>query len=873
MKVWFKRVLVTLVVVVIVALIGLAIFLLTFDPNSYKSKFEEVVYNRYQRTLAIKGDIELSLFPRIGLSVQGVSLSDRDSTNIFASVDSARFAVAIWPLLSNRLVVDHVAVSGFKAWVIRNRDGKFNFQDLIENGPEPLGSNTAPAASLQGQNASIQAVSADTKASLLPAMLSTPPSERTDLQIDIAGLELKNGEIHVYDAISSSVGRLVNLQVNTGRMTVDQPFDVALSGKLVGDLPVADAKVEGNALVKVNPDRGTYSAQKLNVQMSGAVADLQAKTATLQGNLAYNANSNLLDVSNFELLLQGAVQGENPIKNLETSLSAPRLKIDRSRSELNVEKLSFRAKGALPEQTFDIAFDAPSLSVSPDAAKGDAVSGTVKLAGDKVLGVTLGLNGLGGNAQHLTLKELKIDGGLKQGDRLLQVNVSSPAEWNVNEKQGGLSAIKGDVKIEDKALPTGTFGFPLIGNVRADLVKDVVSSEFNAVINSNPLRFNLKATQLAEPRIVFDLQSDAIDFNNFFGPAAKPAPAAPAKSDAATTASPKPAPPAQASAPVAAKPAASIDLSMLDPLDLTGNIKIDALKVGGVEAKNFSVAVRSIKGTLTLSKMLADLYGGKLNGQLTANSKNAFTTQLALNGVSVGPLLHGLTGEDRLAGTGSVKLALKSQGSTAAALTSALTGTVDAQMRDGTIKGINLTQTLREAASVIQNVFSGQVPDMATKFDLGRQTEFSSMDAGIAFDQGQGNVKKLNIEAPLLRISAGKPASIDLVNEQLDVVANVRVVNAIKGDAGNGLDALLGVTVPVRISGPFEAPGYRVQWKEISSRAVKQAVEGGLLDLISNKVGKELIPEATAKETPAIPKKAVDPVKSIGDALKGLLGQ
>src|SRR3546814_6974350 len=113
-------------------LVGIGIFLLTFDPNAYKNKLEEIVYNRYQRTLAIKGDLQLSLFPRIGLSVQDVSLSNRNSKETFASVDSARFAVAIWPLMFNRLVVDHVAVTGFKAWVTRDSKGNFNFNDLIQ---------------------------------------------------------------------------------------------------------------------------------------------------------------------------------------------------------------------------------------------------------------------------------------------------------------------------------------------------------------------------------------------------------------------------------------------------------------------------------------------------------------------------------------------------------------------------------------------------------------------------------------------------------------------------------------------------------------------------------------------------------------------
>ena len=125
MKVWFKRGLFSLVVLAIVTVVGGAIFLLTFNPNSYKQKLADIVQQKYQRTLKIDGDIELSLFPRIGLSVQGLSLSDRNSEDPFASLESARFAVALWPLINNRLVVDHVAVTGFKAWIVRDEEGNF----------------------------------------------------------------------------------------------------------------------------------------------------------------------------------------------------------------------------------------------------------------------------------------------------------------------------------------------------------------------------------------------------------------------------------------------------------------------------------------------------------------------------------------------------------------------------------------------------------------------------------------------------------------------------------------------------------------------------------------------------------------------------
>lgn len=872
MKVWFKRGLFGLVTVVIVTLVGLAVFLLTFDPNAYKSKLEEIIYNRYHRTLQIGGDIQLSLFPRIGLSVQGVSLSERYSRHIFASVDSARFAVAIWPLMSDRLVVDHVAVSGFKAWLTRDKEGDFNFQDLVDglvSGSEMSNTQAAPARSS----------SAGAAAPLQGSSTAGPAgASRTDFQIDIAGLDLKNGEIHFLDEPSASVVHVVRLDVNTGRMTFDQPFDVTLTGKLLGESPQAQASFGAQALVKMNPQTQSYSAQKLNVQVSGLLGKLQAKSATLKGNMAYSGYSQMVTASNVELLVQGAVQGARPIKDLDASLSVPQLKIDRSQSEFKLEKLALRAKGAWPSQSFDIAFDAPSLSISPDAAKGDAVSGTIKLSGSKVVGLALGLSGLGGNAQKLTLKELKLAGTLKQDGRAIQLNVSSPANWDVFQEQGGLSAMKGDVKFEDTALPNGGLEFPLIGSLQADLVKDEINSEINAIINGSKLDFKVKARRLDDPKVVFSLQADALDFNKFFPLPVDPAQAtAPAgKSDAGKPAAAAAKPASKASAKSASgappKPADTINLTLLNSVDISGNVKIRNLKVRAVQAERVSAAVHAAGGKLKVTQIAADLYQGKLRGQLSADAANAMTGQFTLEQIAVGDLWQSLSPEGRITGIANLKFDLNTQGATPAALVAGLNGSVQAQVRNGAIKGFDLTQTMREVGGAVQNVFSGQVPDIVSKFDAGRQTAFSSLDANIGFVHGQGTVTKLNMIAPMLRVSEGSPALIDLVQGRLDMVIKARVVNVLADQAGKALADLTGATVPLHVSGPFNALKYQVQWTEIGSRAVKQAVQNGLLDLLSNQAGKELVPHS-AKEPSAADAGKSGAVKSIGNALKGLLGQ
>src|SRR5690606_14260869 len=149
----------------------------------------------------------------------------------------------------------------------------------------------------------------------------------------------------------------------------------------------------------------------------------------------------------------------------------------------------------------------------------------------------------------------------------------------------------------------------------------------------------------------------------------------------------------------------------------------------------------------------------------------------------------------------------RSQGATTPALEAGLTGLVQARVRDGAVRGINVAQTLREANDVVRNVFSGQLPEVATRFDTSRQTDFTALDADIDFQQGQGTVKKLSVQSPLLRVTQGSPASIDLVNDQLDVLLNVRVVNTKTGQAGKELEDLQEVTVPHRVSGALNDLG------------------------------------------------------------------
>ncbi|WP_025139460.1 AsmA family protein [Achromobacter sp. DH1f] len=814
MKTWFKRILIGLVVLVVVAVVGLAIFLLTFDPNAYKYKLEELVQERYHRTLTIDGEIELSLFPRIGLSVQGVSLSEANSTENFASIESTRLAVAVWPLLSNSFVVDHVAISGFKARVVRGKDGQFNFSNLV--------GGTAPVVATPANPAEAIAGAAQTAAQALTN--GTSPAARNNMQIDIAGLDLKDGEVLLQDEMSGMAVAVTKINANTGRVTFNQPFDVRLTARVEGGNPRIDANLTGQALLTLDPSAKRYAAQKLDLRMDGKLPGAEAKSLAMRGNLAFNGQKSALDVAGLELVFQGDITDPAArATGVEASVAMPKLSIDPHKSQLQIEKLAVRAKGGVADGPFEFAVDAPALNISPTQATGEALTGRVRISG---LDATFGLNGISGNATELDIKEAKLDSTSKNGERIVKLTFASPLSLNLLQRKGGLSGLRGDVSITDPGLPKGNLQIPVIGSLNVDLLKDQANSKINAVLEGGKFDLSADITKLSDaPQVNFALAVDTLDLDKLVPPvAAAPAkPPADGKKDENKPAQPAPAKPADD----------SINLSALVGPSVNGTLKVGKLVVRGLKADDVAAAVKLDRGKLDISSLTAGLYGGKLAGAMSVDAAqgNQLATKMSLAGIAIEPLLMDLAQKNVLSGTGSLALDLKTGGANGYAMKSNLGGTLQVRLRDGAVKGINLTQTLRELKAALKP----ESQDETVAADTSKQTEFSEMDADLAFTKGVASVKRLNVVSPLLRVTQGDPATIDFVKEELDLVARARVVNPAADPEGKELIDLKDVTIPVHVKGPFDKPTYTLLWKDAIGGILKRSLENKLREAVTGK--------------------------------------
>src|SRR5687768_5726814 len=116
----------------VLAVGGAVVFAMTFDPNRYKGEIERLAKEQTGRTLSIKGDIKMAFWPSLGADVSGVTFSEKGSSQQFVAFDSAHASVKLMPLLRGQYIVDSVKLNGLKARVVKGKDGRYNFSDLME---------------------------------------------------------------------------------------------------------------------------------------------------------------------------------------------------------------------------------------------------------------------------------------------------------------------------------------------------------------------------------------------------------------------------------------------------------------------------------------------------------------------------------------------------------------------------------------------------------------------------------------------------------------------------------------------------------------------------------------------------------------------
>jgi AsmA protein len=101
-----------LIAAIVIALLSVAVFVIRFDANRYKSELIRLVNSQTGWQLSIDGEVSLEIWPQINLSIGGASISDSEKAALTARFDSGEFRVGLGPLLLGNLAVEGIVLKG-----------------------------------------------------------------------------------------------------------------------------------------------------------------------------------------------------------------------------------------------------------------------------------------------------------------------------------------------------------------------------------------------------------------------------------------------------------------------------------------------------------------------------------------------------------------------------------------------------------------------------------------------------------------------------------------------------------------------------------------------------------------------------------------
>lgn len=324
----FKILGVLIGVILLLLVAAVVIIPLVIDPNDYKDEITAQVKEQTGRELLIGGDIDLSLFPWLGLELGKAELGNAEGfgEKPFAAVQGVALKVKLRPLLSKQVEIDTVSLDGLELNLAKASDGRTNWDDLM--------------------------ASSETESE--PVAESAPPAEKAAADFELAALSI--GGIKVSDARISwedhSTGdqyAIEQFNFTTGAIKPGQPVDLNLDMLLESKQPQLNTKIDLKGTLQVDEklENVGVSGLLLGVDASGGALPSSPMRAEMESNLKLSLKSQTLDldrlrVASGDLKLTGGING----KNLDTQ---PQFSGNLNLSEFNLRKWLIESGMVLPD--------------------------------------------------------------------------------------------------------------------------------------------------------------------------------------------------------------------------------------------------------------------------------------------------------------------------------------------------------------------------------------------------------------------------------------------------------------------------------------------------------------------------------------------
>lgn len=295
-----KRVLTTLMILLVVLVAGLSALVLLVNPNDFRAYMVRQVEARSGYELKLDGPLRWHVWPQLSILSGRMSLTAPGASQPLVSADNMRLDVALIPLFSHQLQVDQVMLKGA----------------VIQLTPQTEAVRKADAPVAPRENT-----------------LPDEPSD-TGWSFDIGNLKVADSVlVFQHEGDEQVTVRNINLKME---QDANHIATVEFSGRVNRDQRDLNLSMNANVNASDYPHRLTADVQQLNWQLTGA--DLPTAGITGQGTLqaAWHEENKQLELNALNLQANDStLKGQASVSLAEK----PKWVFDLQFDKLNLENL------------------------------------------------------------------------------------------------------------------------------------------------------------------------------------------------------------------------------------------------------------------------------------------------------------------------------------------------------------------------------------------------------------------------------------------------------------------------------------------------------------------------------------------------------
>ena len=311
MRKFFKILFSTIFILFAVLIVGVFVFIKTFDLNSYKAYAEKVVQEQLGRKLSLNGEayLGISLVPTIILEDVELANPSWAKNPQMVKVKKLDVKFAILPLLKQQIVIDKVILEEplINLEVAKNGDASWDFPALDTPQAQPV---------KKAESGWLISVANATETAA-PAETSTPDAMLTSIVAKM--VQIENGTLVYDDAQSGSKTEVVINHLDLSIPTPDDLITLNVDALYNGEQIIASGTI--GSITEALADK-IYPIN-LQIKAYGMAAKANGNLNNMLSNLTYNLNLQLVSPQgNFgapEIVFDGLVNGG--LDNVKTKIS------------------------------------------------------------------------------------------------------------------------------------------------------------------------------------------------------------------------------------------------------------------------------------------------------------------------------------------------------------------------------------------------------------------------------------------------------------------------------------------------------------------------------------------------------------------------